>query len=149
MNSTNVIKQINEGGLDARLISLYGEEKLPLQKQRYIKAVNEFCSLYGNDHDISLFSVSGRSELSGNHTDHNYGKVIATSVDLDIIAVAAKTADNSVKLKSEGHRADEISFDKYKTPENNLFGTSASLIAGMGAGFVKRGFSIGGFVQRH
>ncbi|MBO7310683.1 MAG: galactokinase, partial [Clostridia bacterium] len=114
------------------------------QKQRYIEAINEFEKLYG-DRDISLFSVAGRSELSGNHTDHNHGCVIAASIDLDIIAVAAKRDDSMICVKSEGFPEDRVDISAYTTPVEDKFGTSESIIAGMCAGFVKDGYKIGGY----
>ncbi|MBO7310457.1 MAG: galactokinase family protein, partial [Clostridia bacterium] len=105
MNTSMTISQIKDGMLDKTLSYIYGEANLAYQKQRYIEAINEFEKLYGN-REISLFSVAGRSELSGNHTDHNHGCVIAASIDLDIIAVAAKRDDSMICVKSEGFPED-------------------------------------------
>ena len=74
------------GQFDARLTYIYGDAALEAQKARYASAVEEFEKLYGADCDAALYSVAGRSELSGNHTDHNFGCVVAASIDLDIIA---------------------------------------------------------------
>ena len=90
-------------------------------------------------------AVSGRSELAGNHTDHNNGKVIAASIDLDIIAVAAKNGTNTVSLKSEGYNMISVDLDRYTAPDESLFGTSKALIAGMAGGFKKDGHKVGGF----
>ena len=87
MNTTGLLNFIKEGGLDARLAEIYGSDKIAYQKKRYEDAAKEFLSIYG-EREVSLFSVPGRSEISGNHTDHNHGKVLAGSIDLDIIAVA-------------------------------------------------------------
>ena len=78
-----------EGKLDRRLLSLYGEDALDGQRRRYTDAVNAFAARYGEEREAEIYSVSGRSELSGNHTDHNHGCVVAASINLDIIAVAA------------------------------------------------------------
>jgi galactokinase len=86
---------------------LYGEERLDEQRRRYIHLIENFESLYG-DLEVGLFSVPGRSEISGNHTDHNNGKVLAASVDIDIIAIAARTADWVIRVKSEGYREDVV-----------------------------------------
>ena len=91
MNVNELLKYIDEGKLDNALSCLYCEEQLPYQKARYAEAVNEFASLYGSDREVSIFSVPGRSEISGNHTDHQRGCVIAAAIDLDIIAVAEST----------------------------------------------------------
>ena len=81
------------------LSNIYGAQAVEEQKSRYLSAIDKFERLYG-DRDVSLFSVAGRSELSGNHTDHNLGCVIAASIDLDIIAVAAKRNDSVIRIKS-------------------------------------------------
>ena len=144
MNISAVKKSINEGAIDSTLTYVYGEAALAHQKKRYLDAINAFEAIYG-DRDISLYTVAGRSELSGNHTDHNHGCVIAASIDLDVIAVAAKRDDNTVRIKSEGFSDDTINLTTYTTPREDDFGTSGSIIAGMAAGFVKNGHAVGGF----
>ena len=106
MNANDIRSKIAEGGLDTAFEGLYGKEKVLAARERYINTVNEFEKLYGGDREISLFSVSGRSEISGNHTDHNYGCVIAASIDLDIIAAASPTSDTVIRIKSEGFPED-------------------------------------------
>ena len=91
MTAIALKQSILAGELDARLVAVYGEDALPYQRARYADAVGQFATVYGKDRDAFLFSVAGRSELSGNHTDHNHGCVIAASIDLDIIAVASPT----------------------------------------------------------
>jgi galactokinase len=145
MNCSELIKKLQDGTIDATLAELYGEENLQMQKARYIAAVGEFKTLYGEMEEVGIYSVSGRSELSGNHTDHNHGCVIAASIDLDIVAVAAKTEGNVIRLKSEGFSEDIVDFTAYSTPDTAKFGTSASIIAGMCQGFLKDGYKIGGF----
>ena len=144
MNISATKNKITSGALDDTLVYIYGEAALEHQKNRYISAIDEFEKIYG-DRDISLFSVAGRSELSGNHTDHNHGCVIAASIDLDIIAVAAKRDDAVIQVKSEGFPEDVVDTAKYTAPVEAKFGTSESIIAGMCAGFTKDGYAIGGF----
>ena len=131
--------------IDGTLVSLYGESKLDAAKARYLSAVDSFEKLYGGEREISLFSVAGRSELSGNHTDHNYGKVIAASIDLDIIAVASPSEGSVIRVKSEGFPEDAVDFVKYSTPTEDKFGSSESIIAGMAAGIASKGYKVGGF----
>lgn len=145
MNAQALISAIENGQADAMLTRLYGEEQLNNQKTRYIKAIHAFADLFGKDRDAQIFSVAGRSELSGNHTDHNHGCVIAASVDLDIIAVAAKRQDNTVCVKSEGFPMDTVDLDTYQTPDPAQFTSSASIIAGMGRAFADKGWKTGGF----
>ncbi len=145
MNLNKTLDHIKNGGFDKRLASLYGEAALPAQRDRYLNAIEEFRALCGEDREISVFSVSGRSELSGNHTDHNRGCVIAASIDLDVIAVASPREDGVIRVKSEGFGTDVVDIADYTEPRSELFGTSASIIAGMCAGFREEGYSAGGF----
>ena len=145
MNTKDIIAKINGGELDAKFADLYGKEKISAARARYTTAVEEFEKIYGADRDAYLFSVSGRSELSGNHTDHNYGCVIAASIDLDIIAVASPTEGSVIRIKSEGFPEDVVDVSEYTSPISERFGSSASIIAGMAEGIAKEGFKIGGF----
>ena len=131
--------------LDSRFCEIYGSAALEMQKARYLHAVEEFEKLYGADREAALYSVAGRSELSGNHTDHNHGCVIAASIDLDIIAVASPSAGSVIRVKSEGFPEDVVDFDVYNSPNPARYEKSDSLIAGMVAGFRKEGLAVGGF----
>ncbi len=145
MTTSQLIAALQGGEFDARLTYIYGAAALPAQKARYTAAVRSFESLYGKDREAALYSVAGRSELSGNHTDHNLGCVIAASIDLDIIAVASPTESGVIRVKSEGFDEDVVDINTYTAPVESLFGTSASLIAGMAAGFCEKGYAVGGF----
>ena len=145
MNTKDIIVKINNGELDAAFADLYGKEKISAARARYATAVAEFEKIYGEGRDAYLFSVSGRSELSGNHTDHNHGCVIAASIDLDIIAVASPTEGSVIRIKSEGFPEDIVDIAEYTSPVADRFGSSASIIAGMAEGIAKEGFKIGGF----
>ena len=138
-------KYITSGNLDEKLSALYGEEKLLSSRARYLGAISEFERLYGDDRDISVYSVPGRSELSGNHTDHNGGKVIAASVDLDIVAVASACAGSVVRLSSEGYSEDCVDFDVYSSPNADNYEKSSAIIAGVLSGMHAGGFRVGGF----
>lgn len=131
--------------LDSRFCEIYGSAALKTQKARYLHAVEEFEKLYGADREAALYSVAGRSELSGNHTDHNHGCVIAASIDLDIIAVASPSAGSVIRVKSEGFPEDVVDFGVYNAPNPARYEKSDSLIAGMVAGFRKEGLAVGGF----
>ena len=136
---------ILEGKFDNRFSYLYGEDSVCAQKERYAAAVDAFAALYGEDRDASLFSVSGRSELSGNHTDHNHGCVVAASINLDIIAVAAPSEGSVIRVKSEGFDEDVVDLSVFTEPRETPEGHSDELIAGMAAGFLKEGYRTGGF----
>lgn len=145
MNTKELINAIGTGKADEMMISLYGRDNIENQKERYIKAVNEFEAEFGSEREVHAFSVAGRTEISGNHTDHNCGRVIAASLNLDIIAVAAKRDDGIISVKSEGFSLDTVDFSEYSTPDKKKYGTSESIIAGMCAGFLKDGYKLGGF----
>ena len=146
MRSTELLNILGGNSLDEKLIALYGEANLSSAKARYAAAIEQFTAIYGDDRDISIYTVAGRSELSGNHTDHNHGCVVAASISLDIIAVAAPTADGIVRVKSEGFDEDIVNINEYTTPDKSKYGTSESIIAGMCAGLRENGHNIGGFV---
>ena len=133
-----------EGGALQKHADLYRD--ITAQTARYIKAIDRFTELFGEREDVCLFSVPGRSEISGNHTDHNRGCVLAGAIDRDIIAVAAKTDDEQIRLISEGYPEDRIRLSETSDPASQPDFTSAALIAGMVDGFRKRGLPVGGFI---
>ncbi len=145
MNISELRLAVKKGQINDTLVELYGKANVAKQTERYLGAIDEFEKLYGTLDNVGIYSVSGRSEISGNHTDHNYGKVIAASIDLDIIAVAAKLDGSVIKVKSEGFDEDTVDFDKYTDADEKLFGTSTSIIAGMCKGFKNNGYNVGGF----
>ncbi|MCQ2435684.1 MAG: galactokinase [Clostridia bacterium] len=128
---------------EEKLTALYGADKTEYAKTRYGAAIDSFIALYG-DGDFDVFSVPGRTEISGNHTDHNHGEVLAASVDLDIIAVVRRRDDLTVNVKSEGFAPDcvDISDLAVHAGEKN---TSSALIRGVADGFVKNGYAVCGF----
>ena len=69
-------------------------------KKRYAKAVDEFVEVFGDREEVRIFSAPGRTEVGGNHTDHQHGRVLAGCVDLDIIGIVALNTDNMVRIKS-------------------------------------------------
>ena len=144
MNAREIIAAIENGKYNEIFTTLYGAENVNAQKIRYISTVNEFANLFGADREISLFSVAGRSEISGNHTDHNHGKVLAASINLDIIAAASPRDDLHINRKSEGFPIDEVDITDPAVDES-LFYTSKSIISGMCSGFLKYGHKVGGY----
>ena len=143
MKASLLLKNINEGQLNATLTHLYGEARLEKQLVRYAEAVSEYVSIYGDD-DVAIFSVPGRTEVSGNHTDHNKGCVLAAALDLDINAIASKTDDKVISVKSKGFDRDDVDITNLDPSAYADFGSGA-LIAGICDGFAKRGFAYGGF----
>lgn len=99
---------------------------------------------FGQIRELVYISAPGRTEIGGNHTDHQHGCVLAGSVNLDIIAVAAKNDDNIIRIKSEGYPVDEINLNEL-APDKNEFGKSSALIRGIAARFKELGFEVRGF----
>ncbi len=133
-------------GLDETLASVYCADAagVEVQKTRYLKAVESFEKIFSQRDGLSLFSAPGRTEIGGNHTDHQHGCVLAASVNLDVIAVVAPRTDTVITIKSEGFEADRVDISNL-TPRSAEVGYSAALIRGVCEGFVCRGFQIGAF----
>ncbi len=145
MKTTELLNYVREGKLNAKLADIYGKENVDSQRERYCEAISEFLAIYG-ERETSIFSVPGRSEISGNHTDHNHGKVLAGSINLDIIAIASKSDDGLIRIKSKGFDEDCVSTDTYTEPNEADFFKSNALIAGMAKAFTNGGYNKGGYV---
>ena len=128
---------------DELLIRLYGSNNLEAQTARYCDVLQKAKMLYG-DRDGCILSAPGRCEIGGNHTDHQLGRVLCASIDLDMIAVVIPTDENIIRYHSEGFEVKpvDISDLSIRQEEKN---TTESLIRGLCAGFVKNGHRIGGF----
>ena len=130
---------------DARLKAVYLSDKAVAdQKERLAVIIDEYVKLFGDNENIELFSAPGRTEVGGNHTDHNHGKVLAASVDLDTVAAAVKRDDSVIVEKSFNFDALEVDISDLNV-HTEEFGKSSGLIRGMCAGFVEYGYKIGGF----
>jgi len=136
---------LNENFIEL-LEKLYGNDDLILKEQlsRYNCLFEIFVDHFP-DTDLFLFSTPGRTEIGGNHTDHNLGRVIAASINLDSIAVISKSEENKIILYSDSYAEPfeiEINnLNKIKVEE----GTTHSLIRGIASRFVELGYNIGGF----
>ena len=146
MNRNNWYDRLDRPEFLAAIEPLYGrktQENLP----RYRKLLDFYGETFPEDdpeRDLCLFSAPGRTEIGGNHTDHQRGRVLAASVDMDMIAAAAATDDNRICILSEGFPMCEIDLAQL-TPLENEINTTASLIRGMAAAFKNRGANVGGF----
>ena len=101
MNISELKQSIQEGKFNKEFIKLYGETENATQ--RYLEAISEFENLYGFRDNVRIFSAPGRTEIGGNHTDHQHGRVLAASINLDVIGVASLNDDGVIRIKSEGH----------------------------------------------
>lgn len=140
MQKEQLLQSINSGVV---LANLYGSEAVEAQKARYASLAEEFAQTY-NKTDFEFFSSPGRTEIGGNHTDHNFGRVLAGAVNLDNVAVAAENGTMTVNVISRG-------FSQFSVDLNNLepnkaeYYTSQSLIRGVAAKLKELGYKIGGF----
>ncbi|MBP5275913.1 MAG: galactokinase [Lachnospiraceae bacterium] len=143
MNSTQLIELFSSKEIDEKILDIYKDDSLTdINKDRYISTIQRFVSLY-QDGDLMLFSAPGRSEVMGNHTDHQHGEVLAAGINLDAIAVVKKRDDNLIKIVSGDYP--EMCLDASKENDDIKKGTSLSLIAGICKGLKDRGYKTGGF----
>ncbi len=142
--SSELKAKLGTNEYDAALSGIYKAEDIEAQKARYIRIAESFEEFYGSGREVAVFSAPGRTEVGGNHTDHNHGKVLAASVNLDAAAVAAVNDENIVRVKSEGYKMDVADLSDLGVMPNER-GRSASLVRGVCAGFKNRGYKIGGF----
>jgi galactokinase len=120
------------------------ENVVDRQLKRYSQLITWFKNIFDDD-NLHFFSTPGRTELGGNHTDHNNGRVLAASVDIDSIAVVSPNCSNQVTLFSEGYeKAFCIDLGDLNKIENEK-GTTSALIRGIAADLKIKGFQIGGF----
>jgi len=140
----NLIEKI-DSGKNPLFQDLYGTDEAVLKEQadRYAALMNEFEKTYGAD-DVQLFSSPGRTEIGGNHTDHNFGRVLAGAVNLDNIAVAAANGTDKIRVKSVGYPAFEVDLSDLEIDKSNFY-TSSSLVKGICARMKEKGYQIGGF----
>lgn len=140
------IDRLNSGEFDSLLKKLYGESQLEIEKQkkRYTEAVKSFKELYPEREDIKIYSAPGRTEIGGNHTDHQHGCVLAAAVNLDVIAVVSFHNDGVIRLKSKGYEKDLIDLSDFSV-HNEEKGRSAAIIRGIASYFNDKGVAMGGF----
>ena len=142
---SRMLSKIEQGA--ERLTHLYGrrEGELARQMGRYSDLVKTHEELFhASDAPLYLISAPGRTEIIGNHTDHNNGKVLAAAVNLDCLACVSPRDDMTVRIFSKGYPGIELSLDDLAIhPEEE--GTSAALVRGVAKGMADRGFTLGGF----
>ena len=136
------LNEMNSPAFKSRLAVVYGNEA-DAQLARYRALAERFAAEFGAG-DLRFFSAPGRTEVGGNHTDHNNGKVLAAAIDLDAVAVVAARSDGVIRVCSEGYEPLEIDTADLN-PQQNELGTSAALIRGVCARFRELGYAVGGF----
>ena len=145
MNTENVIANLNNGAYNPLFSRLYGSKKqsLEYQVQRYIKAIESFKMFFSNREQIKIFSAPGRTEIGGNHTDHQQGSVLAGAVNLDAIAIVSFHNEGFIRLKSEGF--DMIQVDLADTAIHPSESGDTAIVRGIVARFKEMGVSVEGF----
>ncbi len=135
---------LSDADQEISIQNLYGNDfHNGYQKNRYRKLLNDFEKIFG-EQQVRYFSSPGRTEISGNHTDHNHGKVIAASVNLDSIAVVSRNDTNEVIFYSEQFEEPFKVDLNLLNPIEKEKSTSASLVRGIASGLIKRDYKIGG-----
>ncbi len=142
----NMIRALKTPWVMSRLTHLYGRRDgmLVAQTARYTRLLKRHEELFDVSGEVQLISAPGRTELSGNHTDHNRGKVLAAAVNLDTVAAVSRRDDLTVRLCSEGYPPVELSLDEL-SPIPQEAGKTAGLIRGVAARMKELNYPIGGF----
>ena len=144
MDTKKIIELIENGDFDEKLIDVYVDvEQLDYQKKRYINTIAKFEEHYGAG-DVQIFSAPGRSEIGGNHTDHQHGKVLACAINRDAIGVVKQVEAGEIRLISDGSEEYVVDITDLGIKEEEK-GTTIALIKGVVAGFQERSYKIGGF----
>ena len=136
---------LEQGSLDQRIKEIYvDEQRVPYNRERYIRAIDWFTELFPSEKEIEIYSAPGRSEVCGNHTDHQNGMVLATSINLDAIAIVAKAEEPVIRLVSGDFPMEEVDVADLSMKEEEQ-STTTALIRGVAAGMKERGHKVGGF----
>lgn len=143
MKAEETLALLESGKAGQLMERLYGAEGAAENQARYRSLIEKFQKTFG-DKDILMFSSPGRTEISGNHTDHNHGKVLAGSINLDCVGIAAKNDSPVVHIISETFHQDITVDLNHLEPSERKAGTE-DLIKGLLKGFLESGYEIGGF----
>lgn len=143
MNTKEMLVHINDGGLDARFLKLYGGFATQT-RERYSELVTRFATKFGDMEGVKLFSAPGRTEVGGNHTDHQNGRVLAAAVSLDAIAAVAPNGENVIRLQSKGFNMVEVNLEQLDMVAEEA-NTSRALVRGIAAKITDLGYTVKGF----
>ena len=145
MNTSQWLEQVKTSAFSESLRPLYGESAAE-NAPRYAELLQLYEKTFSPDgaEELSLFSAPGRTEIGGNHTDHQHGRVLAASVSMDSIAAAAPTGTKKIRILSEGYPMCEVDLNDLSVRESE-FNSTAALIRGVAARFAELGCEVGGF----
>ena len=138
-----VRQRLEAGGLDGALSRLTGGTP---DRKRVSRVLDGFQQTFGAGEDtpVTLCSAPGRTEICGNHTDHQHGRVLAAAVNLDFLACAAPNGTDTIRFQSEGWPLVEVKLDG-KGPRTEENETTVSLVRGMAELAAQRGYPVSGF----
>ncbi|MGO5095181.1 galactokinase [Agathobaculum sp. LCP25S3_E8] len=141
----DVRRALDAGELNDPLSHLLYDD-LAAARQRIAKVLDEFQKTFavGDDAPVALCSAPGRTEIGGNHTDHQHGRVLAGAVDLDFLACASPNGTNTIRFQSEGWPMVEVALDTLDPKEEEKESTAA-LVRGMAAQAAQKGYTVAGF----
>ncbi len=144
MTTDNLILKINNGDNKA-FRELYGTDPSELKRNgmRYAGLIKKFEAAFGKK-DVDFFTSPGRTEIGGNHTDHNYGRVLAGAVNLDNVCIAGPNGTNVIRIISEGYPQFDVDISELKPIKSEKY-SSAALVRGICARFKELGHETGGF----
>ncbi len=143
MKITEWKQLVQNGALDERLEFLYGKERIAAQKERYLSVLDRAEARMGEG-DVRLFSAPGRTEVGGNHTDHQLGRVLAASIDLDVLAVVRVHEEPVIRYYADAFSVQPVDIRDLDIKEGE-YNTTESLIRGIAAKFTQNHYQIGGF----
>lgn len=145
MTGTEVLARINSADSTALFEKLYGSEGVEAQRARFRSLVEATLRDFPEtETDLRLFTAAGRTELGGNHTDHNHGKVLAASIQLDAVALVSPRKDNQVIFRSTGYPDVVVDISETALVKEET-GTTEALVRGIAAQFIQRGVPVRGF----
>ena len=131
MEFIDLEKRIHEPVFEETLVRLYGAEHAEDARARCAEVLAGFAKTFESQPE-ALFSAPGRTEVGGNHTDHQHGRVLAAAVDLDILAAAAPNQSGMIRVQSQGYPLIVVDLGEL-TPKTEEQNTSAALIRGVAA----------------
>ncbi len=145
MKDSRILKEeLLQGKYEELFRDIYQDEnEAKRQNSRYAQAVAKFEELFV-EKQVEIYSAPGRSEVGGNHTDHQHGMVLATSINLDAIGIVSPSASPVIQVVSEGYDMVEVDIEDLEEKYEEE-GTTAALIRGVAAALAEKGYKIGGF----
>lgn len=145
MNACELKEELKKGTYDDQLKYIYSSDEVTAYQDRFVEVIDELEKTFGkNGDEIRLFSAPGRTEIGGNHTDHQHGCVLAAGLNLDVVAAVKQTGTNEVRIQSKGYPMDVIKLDDTE-PRKEEFDRASALIRGVIRKISDMGYKISGF----